>query len=102
MALQPAAAQQPLHGGGRAQAPFHGRGAAALDQFGRGQQLQAGLAGQLGQRLVQRLGGDVEINAGRRRRAALGQGVGGELQGQQHDGRRNRMVAGGAGRPGGE
>ena len=107
MAFQPAAAQQPGHGGGGAQAPFHGGRTAALHQFGRGQQLQAGLAGQLGQRLVQRLGGNVEVGAGGRGRGrcCLGQcGWSGwrQLQGQQRDGRRNGMVAGKAGRLGGE
>ena len=104
MAFQPAAAQQPGHGGGDAQAPFHGGRTAALYQFRRGQQLQASLAGQLGQRLVQRLGGNVEVGAGGRGRGRcrLGQSGWRQLQGQQRDARGNGMVAGKAGRLGGE
>src|SRR5256885_790623 len=59
MAFQPAAAQQPGHGGGGAQAPFHGGRTAAPHQVRRGPQLPGNPAGPVGPRPGPRAGGGV-------------------------------------------
>ena len=91
---QAAAGQQALQAVGHAQRAADGGRRLASHQFGCEQQLQIGLPRQFIQRLSQRLGGDGQLDGGRRLRLCLGDAAQGQ-HGGQGEGSGYQIEAGG-------